>query len=171
MAHSLSSSTSSSRRGLNPDMRLRIVHILHIPSPVPHPSSKLSIPGVALCHLLAASTPDPLGPSRSKDGIWAVLFSFSSISPPAHPQPHAQLDIRNPEDFAEGKEVYVWKPWQAIAIDASAIDLCLGNQADMDSDGADAAAFDLFQPGVAGARRRGNILETALVCERFLILK
>lgn len=175
MTHSLSSSGSSSRRGLNPDMRLRIIHILHIPSPVPHPSSKLCIPGVALCHLLTTPTADSLGPllPRSKDGICAVLFSFSSLSPPAHPQSPTQLDTRNPEDFAAGKEVYVWKPWQGITIDASALALCLEESiAGTDSaEESDSAGFDLFQPGAAGARHRGTISEMALVCERFIVLK
>jgi len=167
MTHSL----SSSRRGLNPDMRLRILHVLHIPSPVSQPSSKLSIPGVALCHLLAAP-PEPLGSlhPRTKDGICAVLFSFSSLAPPAHPQAPAQLDIRNPEDFAEGKEVYVWKPWQVITIDTSTLKLCLETDADMDPEGeADAEVFDLFEPGITRAQCRDHVSETALVCERFVI--
>lgn len=173
MTHSLSSSVSS-RRGLNPDMRLRIIHILHVPIPLPHPSSKSSISGVALCHILSAPTRDPLGPllPRSKDGICPVLFSFSSLSPPPHPQTPTQLDVRNPEDFAEGREVYVWKPWQGIAINPSALTLCLDNTASADSaEDADSGAFELFEPGAAGARRRGSISETALVCERFVVLK
>ncbi|KAJ6538897.1 hypothetical protein DFH09DRAFT_1368792 [Mycena vulgaris] len=173
MAHALYSSAPTSRRGLNPDMRLRIVHILHVPSPVPHPSSKLSIPGVALCHLLAAPVPDPLGQSRSKDALCAVLFSFSSLSPPAHPHAQTPLATRNPEDFSEGREVYVWKPWQCIVIDPSSIELGLETPADMDPafGRAEAAAFQLFEPGATGARRRGIILETALVCERFIVLR
>ncbi|KAJ7656670.1 hypothetical protein B0H17DRAFT_1213726 [Mycena rosella] len=167
MAHSLSSSASSFRRGLNPDMRLRIVHILHVPSPVPHPSSMLSIPGVALCHLLATPIPDPLGLSRSKDAICAVLFSFSSLSPPVQ----TPLAIRNPEDFAEGNEVYVWKPWQSIMIDPSAMKLDPETHSDPTVGDVEAAAFQLFAPGATGARRRGTILETALVCERFVVLK
>ncbi|KAJ7091971.1 hypothetical protein B0H15DRAFT_799719 [Mycena belliarum] len=172
MAHALSSMAPSSRRGLNPDMRLRIVHILHVPTPVPNPSSKVSIPGVALCHLLAAPSSDPLGSSKSKDALCVVLFSFSSLSPPV--QPHAQT-IRNPEDFAEGREVYVWKPWQCIVIDPSAIEL--GRYSPSVPDGnvnagaVDAEAFELFAPGVTGARRRGVILETALIFERFIVLK
>ncbi|KAJ7782362.1 hypothetical protein DFH07DRAFT_321456 [Mycena maculata] len=176
MAHSLSSSGPLSRRSVNPDIRLRIIHILHVPSPVPHPSSRLSIPGVALCHLLSAPTDDPLAPSlpRSNDGICAVLFSFSSVSPPAHPEAQAQLAIRNPEDFAEGREVYAWKPWRGVPIDAAALKLCLESGAGTDSAeelAPDPTAFDLFRPGAAGARRRGNISEMALVCERFVVLK
>ncbi|KAJ7228237.1 hypothetical protein GGX14DRAFT_412459 [Mycena pura] len=124
MAHTLASSSSSSRRGLNPDMRLRILHILHIPTPVSGPSSKIDIPGVALCHILAAPTPDPLGSlpcPRTNDGACAVLLSFSSLAPSAHRQGQTQLDIRNPEDFSEGREVHVWKPWQVLAIDAYAL--------------------------------------------------
>ncbi|KAJ7451857.1 hypothetical protein B0H11DRAFT_311885 [Mycena galericulata] len=173
MAHSLSSSVSS-RRGLNPDMRLRIIHILHIPSPMPHPSSKSSIPGVALCHLLSAPTADPLGPllPRSKDGICAVLFSFSSLSPSPYPPAQTQLNARNPEDLAEGREVYVWKPWQGLAIDTSALKLCIESDASTSpAEDAPPATFDLFEPGPAGAWRRGNISETALVCERFIVLK
>ncbi|KAJ7467167.1 hypothetical protein FB451DRAFT_1260307 [Mycena latifolia] len=164
MAHALSLSVSSSRRGLNPDMRLRIVHIMHVPAPIANPSSKLSIPGVALCHLLAAPIPDPLGPSRSKDALCAVLFSFSSLAPPTHSHAPTPLAIRNPEDFAEGREVYVWKPWQCIVIDPSAIELSPETHADLDPNAGEveAAAFQLFAPGVAGARRRGTVLETAL---------
>lgn len=172
MSHSLISSASSSRRGLNPDMRLRILHILHIPSPVSHPTSKLSIPGVALCHLLAA--PEALGTlhARSKDGICAVLFSFSSLAPPAHPHAPAQLDIRNPEDFARGKEVYIWKPWRLIAIDTPTLNLCLETDAIMDSGReVDSEVFDLFELGATRAQCRDHISETALVCERFIILK
>jgi hypothetical protein len=153
-------------------MRLRILHILHIPSPVSHPTSKLSIPGVALCHLLAA--PEALGTlhARSKDGICAVLFSFSSLAPPAHPHAPAQLDIRNPEDFAQGKEIYVWKPWQLIAIDTPALNLCLETDAIMHSGReADSEVFDLFELGATRAQCRDHISETALVCERFIILK
>ncbi|KAJ6594458.1 hypothetical protein B0H19DRAFT_62260 [Mycena capillaripes] len=173
MTHFLASSTSSSRRGLNPDMRLRILHILHIPSPVSQPSSKLFIPGVALCHLLAATTPEALGTlhPRSKDGICAVLFSFSSLAPPAHLRAQAQLEIRNPEDFVEGKEVYVWKPWQVIAIDTSALKLCLETEADTDPGGeADLEVFDLFEPVATRAQCRDHVSETGLVCERFAIL-
>ncbi|KAJ7121344.1 hypothetical protein C8R43DRAFT_1033922 [Mycena crocata] len=154
--HTLSSSAASSRRGLNPDMRLRIVHILHIPSPVSHPSSKLSIPGVALCHILAAPASDPLLHPRSKDTLNAVLFSFSSFSPPAYFQGQTQLNLRNPEDFVEGKEVYVWKPWQWVDIEPSALEPDAESDADMDLDGgADAKVFDLFESGATGTRRRG----------------
>ncbi|KAJ6629463.1 hypothetical protein B0H10DRAFT_2428415 [Mycena sp. CBHHK59/15] len=176
MAHFLSS--TSSRRGLDPDMWLRIVRILHIPLPLPHPSSKCSIPGVALCHISTAN-PGLSGTSlypRSKDELCAVLFSFSSISPPAlRPQVQTQLHIRNPEDFVEGREVFVWKPWQILAIDAPAIQHCLeaetGSDLDGDVDMAEAEAFGLFEPGAAGAARRGKVAETALVCERFVVLK
>ncbi|KAF7357836.1 hypothetical protein MVEN_00829700 [Mycena venus] len=172
MSHSLASSASSSRRGLNPDMRLRILHILHIPFPVSHPSSKLSIPGVALCHLLAP--PESFGSlhPRSKDAICTVLFSFSSLAPPAHPQAPAQLDIRNPEDFVEGKEVYVWKPLQVITIDTSTLKLCLETDADMDPAAeANAEVFDLFEPGTTRAQCREHVSPMGLVCERFVILK
>ncbi|KAJ6629470.1 hypothetical protein B0H10DRAFT_1987317 [Mycena sp. CBHHK59/15] len=110
----------SSRRGLDPDMWLRI------------------------------------------DELCAVLFSFSSISPPAF-------------DFVEGREVFVWKPWQILAIDAAAIQHCLetetGSDLYGDVDMAEAEAFGLFEPGAAGAARRGKVAETALVCERFVVLK
>ncbi|KAJ7267650.1 hypothetical protein B0H12DRAFT_118899 [Mycena haematopus] len=166
MSHSLTalSAPSSSRRGLDPDMRLRILHILHVPSPVSHPSSKLSIPGVALCHLLTAP-PEPLDSlhPRSKDGIYAVLFSFSSLAPPPHPQASAQLDIRNPEDFAEGREALVWKPWRVVAIDTSSLKLCLATNADLDPEReTEAEAFDLFQRGATRAQCRDRVSETAL---------
>ncbi|KAJ7761001.1 hypothetical protein B0H16DRAFT_1312438 [Mycena metata] len=172
MAHTL---TSSSRRGLNPDMRLRILHILHIPAPVSHPSSKLSTPGVALCHLLAApasESSNSLVFPKPKDSIYAVLLSFSSLSPPPRPQAQTQLAIRNPEDFTEGGEVYVWKPWQVIAIDSSALRLCLESEDGMDLPReADAEVFDFFESGAVRVRHRDRISEAALVCERFVILK
>ncbi|KAJ7020014.1 hypothetical protein C8F04DRAFT_974928 [Mycena alexandri] len=171
MAHTL----SSSRRSLNPDMRLRILHILHIPAPVSHPSSKLSTPGVALCHLLtapASESSDSLVFPKSKDSIYAVLLSFSSLSPPPRPQAQMQLDIRNPEDFIEGREVHVWKPWQVVAIDTSALRLCLESEDDTDlTREADAEVFEFFESGAARVRHRDSVSETALVCERFVILK
>lgn len=184
MTHFLSSAASSSKRSLNPDMRLRIVHVLHIPSPVPHPSSKSSIPGVALCHLLSSANPHPSGLSllpQTKDGLCAVLFLFSAISPPAVNAP-MQLHIRNPEDFVQGREVYVWKPWQIVAIDVGAIQQCIDNDSrqNLDQDGdvamadvdmTEVEAFELFEPGTTGAWRRGKVADTALVCERFVISK
>ncbi|KAJ7646727.1 hypothetical protein FB45DRAFT_180613 [Roridomyces roridus] len=180
MAHSLSSSSRRSL-GLNPDMRLRIIHVLHIPTPISQPSSKASIPGVALCHIISAPAgSDSSGPSlpQSKDGICAVLFSFSSLSPPARPHAAAaQWDVRNPEDFAQGREVYVWKPWQKLVITVPAITkMCLVDSAAADAGEAEAEAeadpaFELFESGAAGALRRGTISETALVCERFVVLK
>ncbi|KAJ6498797.1 hypothetical protein C8R45DRAFT_980002 [Mycena sanguinolenta] len=174
MSHSLAlSASSSSRRGLNPNMRLRILHILHVPTPVSHPSSKLFIPGVAVCQLLSAPL-EPLGSlhPKSKDGICTVLFSFSSLAPPPHPQAPAQLDIRNPEDFAEGREVCVWKPWRVVTIDTVSIKLCVATDTDLDPEReADAEVFDLFEPGTTRSQCRDHVSETALVCERFVILK
>ncbi|KAF7376583.1 hypothetical protein MSAN_00074700 [Mycena sanguinolenta] len=167
------SAPSSSRRGLNPDMHLRILRILHIPSAVSHPSSKLFIPGVALCQLLSV-LPEPLGSlrPRSKDGICAVLFSFSSLAPPPHPKAPAQLDIRNPEDFAEGREVCVWKPWRVVTIDTASIKLCVATDTEMGPEReADAEVFDLFESGTTRAHCRDHVSETALVCERFVVLK
>ncbi|KAJ7680879.1 hypothetical protein DFH06DRAFT_973941 [Mycena polygramma] len=174
MSQFTASSASSSRRGLNPDMRLRVLHILHTPSPVSQPSSKMSIPGVALCHLLAAPTSEPSSSfhPRLKDGVYAVLFSFTSLAPPAHLQDPMQPHIRNPEDFAEGKEVYVWRPWQVLPIDPSPLKLCLETDADMDSCGeVDPEVFGLFERGATKAHCRDHLSETALVCERFVILK
>ncbi|KAF8199969.1 hypothetical protein K438DRAFT_1966307 [Mycena galopus ATCC 62051] len=150
---------ASARRGLNPDMRLRILHILHVPSPVSHPSSKLSTPGVALCHLQTAP-PESFSSlhHRPKAAVCAVLFSFSSLAPP--PRPHspapAQLAIRNPEDFAEGKEVCVWKPWQVVALDTTALKLlAIDGNGDVDMDPSPERetnddVFDLFGPGPRG---------------------
>ncbi|KAK7005977.1 hypothetical protein R3P38DRAFT_3326418 [Favolaschia claudopus] len=173
---SLANSASSSRRGLDPDLRLRILHILHIPSPVSNPSSNISIPGVALCHLL--TSPPPLDHpssvhSLSKGGIHAVLFSFSSLAPPRL-HALAQLCIRNPEDFAEGQEVYVWKPWQLLPMDTDALRRSIATSVDTDAAEEAAAAvdvFDLFGSGPSKAQCRDHVSQTALVCERFVILK
>ncbi|KAJ7162093.1 hypothetical protein C8R46DRAFT_1037365 [Mycena filopes] len=189
MAHAL----ASSRRGLNnPDMRLRILHILHPPAPVAHPSSKLSTPGVTLCLLLAApAAAESAGPGAgalvfpTKDSIYAVLLSFSSLSPPpALRQAQPQLAIRNPEDFAEGREVYVWKPWQLLAIEPAALRRCLQTDSEdvappkqeQESSSSSQAVFDYFDSGGGGAaltrvRAQDAIAETALVCERFVVLK
>ncbi|KAF7315879.1 hypothetical protein MIND_00104400 [Mycena indigotica] len=55
---SLATRRVSSLLSLNPDMRLRVKHILHVPQLGFHqkPKADLSIPGIALCHIIAAPT-------------------------------------------------------------------------------------------------------------------
>ncbi|KAK7449779.1 hypothetical protein VKT23_013255 [Stygiomarasmius scandens] len=114
-----------------PDLRIRILKIIQ----APHASSSLtakSIPGLALCCLSGSSpapfenkTPQidhpvaakfPLNERLSQtvesqhdsqqNMLFPILFSFS-----AHPA-SASTPVRNPSDLVEGREFYMWKPWQ-----------------------------------------------------------
>ncbi|KAF7305883.1 hypothetical protein HMN09_00742500 [Mycena chlorophos] len=179
--------TLSSRHALNPDMRLRIKHILHVPQLSSHqnPRPDVSIPGIALCHIIAApsaasSDPYQAALPRSKDSVCAVLFSFASVSPPRAATTASLLGTtRNAEDFAEGREVYVWRPWQTLTLDVGmlqdALDKAVAPPMDEDSPAARTRAsediFELFGPTQARVRHREKIVGTALLCERFVIVR
>ncbi|CAK5265389.1 unnamed protein product, partial [Mycena citricolor] len=146
LAHSASASTA--RRGLTcaPDMRLKILRVLHTPIPS---ASAASIPGIALCHVLSDAT-------ASTSGIHPVLFSFSATA--AAGSVSAPLRIRDPARFAlpssaEGTHVSVWKPWQTLSVEALSASL-LETDAELD-------VLDLL------ASRMKTISDVALICDRF----
>ncbi|KAJ7071930.1 hypothetical protein C8F01DRAFT_1101900 [Mycena amicta] len=184
--HSISSISSrrASLLSLIPDMRLRIKHILRIPQLSSHqkPKPDVSIPGIALCHIIAgpsAATSDPYQAPLplSKDSVCSVLLSFASISPPRTTTSTLSATLRNAEDFAEGREVYVWRPWQTLVLDVAMLQTALDKVEVADSPAARARAtgsddlYELFGPTAARARHREKIVPTGLLCDRFVILR
>lgn len=84
----------------SPDLRMRIVKILHKPLP-PRGKSTTSSPGIALCQLLSSATKTP-----KLDELQRVLFSFSATS--------THGSVRDPDQFVEGRVVHIWAPWHEI---------------------------------------------------------
>ena len=95
----------------SPDLRMRIVKILHKPLPPRghsmQPKSATSSPGIALCQLLSNATKTP-----NLDEVHRVLFSFSATS--------THGSVRDPDQFVEGRVVHIWAPWHEISRSLSA---------------------------------------------------
>jgi len=136
-------------------------------------------PGLAICRVLYTSprykyTNHSLTNEKEEQGH-LVVFSFTTTPPWTN-----TLHMRNSEDFAEGREVYVWEPWQEAVLSSStpANDDWLA----VESTGLlnmTAAPFPLpssfpLPLSLTRVKEKGipdvPFADTALLCSRFLIM-
>jgi hypothetical protein len=177
----LSSSGSTSRR-LTPDLRLRIVKILDVPvgSGSRRSGTSTTSPGLAICRVLSTSSRHKHTlPGKKEDKTHLVILSFPTTAPPRTNTLHA----RNPEDFAVGREVCVWEPWQEISLSSSspAADPSSLTAEDAELSNITAAPFPLLpssfplspSPTLVKEENISDIplADTALLCFRFLIMR
>jgi len=177
----LSSSGSSSRR-LTPDLRLRIVKIIDVPvgSGSRRPGTSTTSPGLAICRVLSAvsrhkHTSHSL-PGKNEGKNVFVVLSFPTTAPPRT----NTLHVRNPEDFSEGKEVYVWEPWQEVTMSSSSSAADASSATEAEHFNITAAPFPLlpssFPPSPSPTQVKTEdisdlpLADTALLCSRFLII-
>lgn len=104
----LSRQLSSHSHRLKPDLRLSIVKIIHIPQPPQSASSASSIPGIALCRTFLPSSSTTS--TAASPQLSVVLLSFTPFPSPA------TTPIRNPTQFVQGREIWVWKPWRVVPL-------------------------------------------------------
>jgi hypothetical protein len=178
----LLSSGFTSRR-LKPDLRLRIIKIISIPvgSGSHRSGASKSSPGLAICRI----SPTPSHHKHASHSLanggegknHLVVFSFPTTVPPRTNTLHA----RNPEDFSEGQEVYLWEPWQEVALP------CLASTTEAsNAEGAELlnilpAPFPplpssfLLSPSPMGVKEEDildtPLADTVLLCSRFLIMR
>ena len=183
MENVLSSPDSTSRR-LTPDLRLQIVKIIDVPvgSGSRRSGTSTTSPGFAFCRVLSAAsrhkhTSHSL-PGKKEEKKLLVILSFPTSVPPRTKTLHP----RNPEDFSEGREVYVWEPWQEVSISSSfpAADASLAAELTDHSD-ITAAPFPLLPSSFPLSSSPGQVrnedtsdlplADTALLCSRFLIMR
>ncbi|TFK69804.1 hypothetical protein BDN72DRAFT_839963 [Pluteus cervinus] len=94
-----------------PDIRLRILRVIHVPTPLPNhvlqssPSSNATSAGIALCKIISTHSLPGLRASRLE--VHRTVFSFLASTTP-------NTLVRNPKDFLEGLEVHVWAPYHQI---------------------------------------------------------
>jgi hypothetical protein len=94
---------SSSRRP-TPDLRLHILKIIHVAQTHSSPTPSA---GLAACRLAHLKTDE-----HGIDGDEIhILFSFA-------PPSSTNARVCTAEDFAADREVYVWKPWYEVEVDA-----------------------------------------------------
>ncbi|KAJ7581062.1 hypothetical protein C8J56DRAFT_256138 [Mycena floridula] len=144
-ARSMNSTTNKPKA----DIRFEIVKIIHVPHAT---ASSTSIPGLALCvnqetkRLLPPSLPSsfPFPSSPCKDTA-LVLLSFNS-----HPNPTTSA-ICNPIGFAEGRELWVWKPWHIVALEAASTTSAMLNKETL-------------------KKLREDGIDEVFMCDRFAIL-
>jgi hypothetical protein len=179
----LLSSSSLSRR-LTPDLRLRIVKIINVPvgSGSRRSVTSTTSPGLAICRVLSTSsghkhTSHSL-PGNNDDKTLLVLLSFPTTAPLRTNTLHA----RNPEDFLEGRDVYVWEPWQEVPLFfSSPVTGASMTVEDAKHLNIAAAPFPLlpssFPLSPTSTRVKEEfssdipLADTALLCSRFLIMQ
>lgn len=177
----LSSSGSTSRR-LTPDLRFRIVKIIDVPvgSGSRRSGTSTTSPGLAVCRVLSAASRHKYTshslPSKKGEKNLLVVLSFPTTAPPRA----NTLHVRNPEDFSEGREVYVWEPWQEVSISSSSPAVGASSTTEAELFNITAAPFPLLpsssplSPSPTQLKKEDisdlPLADTALLCSRFLIM-
>ncbi|KAG6812242.1 hypothetical protein H0H92_003782 [Tricholoma furcatifolium] len=116
---------SSSR--LMPDLRLRIIKIIELPSGAksssPRKPSKASSStvstGVALCCILSTPTSHPhlvaIETRTRQKQHHLIVLTFPTVAPPRL-RGRDGIYVRNPEDFIAGRELWIWEPWHEVSL-------------------------------------------------------
>lgn len=129
----------------------------------------MTSPGLAVCRLKHTSY---LVPGKAEDKTLLVVLSFPTTASPRTNMLHP----RNPEDFIEGREVYVWEPWQEVSLSSLPV-ACASFLAmeEAELSRVAAAPFPLLPPSFPLSPRVKEedlqLSDTALLCSRFLIMR
>ncbi|KAK2462477.1 hypothetical protein APHAL10511_005447 [Amanita phalloides] len=149
----------------NPDLRMTIVNIEHMPVPFSKKSSS-SCFGIALCRI----HPQWFGQTEnstftsSHRKLFKVVFSF--------PIPVPQGPSRNLSYFAANAEVYAWRPWHEVKLSPSPPPAAAG--VDAGKGAPMPASFPMpLTLGCSPENKTGNDLplsDTVLLCNRFVFM-
>lgn len=125
--------SSANLRLINPDLCLRIIKVLDLPTgskcSSPRecrrlaPLSSVSSPGLAICRIVtsgssaAMNSPnfEHISLTSIQEQDHCIVFSFPRLTP-SRSRSVKRVYARNPEDFLMGKEVYVWEPWSEVPL-------------------------------------------------------
>lgn len=168
---------SVSSRPLTPDLRLRVIKIIDVPvgSGSRRSGTLKTSWGLSICRVLSAASHHKntfhLLSGKKEDRNHLVVLCFPTTALPRT----NTLHVRNPEDFAEGREVYVWEPWQEVSLPSSS------PAADAEPLKVTAAPFPLLPSSLplspSPTRVKDEdisdlpITHTVLLCSRFLIMR
>lgn len=154
-----SSLVSSSRRP-TADLHLRILNIMHQPSPSTH--SRSSPPLIALCRIIKKNQDS--ASSELKSNIYPVLFSFLK------PKSSATSTSTSKDCLEQGKEVYVWKPWHIVQLPEPGIDISISTKNNQEDWGF-IRGMTQFEIGKQAEMEQDGRIRTALLCSRFFVAR